>query len=102
MPKRPSLAIVQNRQRIIAAFATQCCIMKLVPAHDRAGPADRTVTKKARFAIAEMELACRKAGRMSEKASHRVMLALPILEALTEHHVATALAVHPTGLRKPR
>ena len=43
-----------------------------------------------------MQLAFGKAGRMTEQSRHGVMTTVGGFDALTEHHVAAALAVHGT------
>ena len=54
----------------------------------------RTVGKQPRLAIAEMKLALGEAGGMAEQPGHAVAHTVSVLEALAEHHVPAALAVH--------
>src|SRR5262249_34117236 len=76
MPERPPLAVAHFDKRLIFATVRQRGVVKLVSAHDCARSTDRAVAKEARLAIAEMQLALRKAGRMAEKPNRRVALAL--------------------------
>ena len=74
--------------------------MKFVAAHDRAGAAERAVGEKPRAAVAEMKSASGEARGVAEQAGHGVQAPVGILQALAQHHVAAALAVHRTVLRK--
>src|ERR1700726_12733 len=71
-----------------------------MPAYRAAGSPERTVGEKPCFPVAEVQLARREAGRMSQQADHGMAHPLRVLESFSEHHVAAAFAMHRAGLAK--
>ena len=100
-PDRKSLGIRELGQRFVLSRGQDRRVVKLVPAHDAAGRAERTVREQARLAVAQMQLALGEAGRMTEQAGHGVANAVGILDPFSEHHVAAAFAVDRPALGEP-
>src|SRR5262245_37786198 len=95
-----ALRVGKVEKHFIGAGRDQRRVVEFMPAYHAAGLPEGAVGEKPRFAVAEMQLAHRKAGRVSEQAHHGMAYPLRVLEAFAEHHVAAALAVH--GARRPK
>jgi len=93
-PQRLALAVGQPDQRHIVADGGQRRIVEFMPAQARPRFSQRSVGEQPRLAIAEMQLAPGKAGGMAEQPRHAMSDAAGILEALAQHHVTAALAMH--------
>ena len=74
--------------------------MEFVPSNDGAGRPERAVKAQPRPAIAEVEFSRLKACCMAEKPEHGVANARSIDQAVAQHHVAAAFAMHRAGLGK--
>src|SRR5713226_1144215 len=100
--QRASLTIRKIGQRVVASARDQRRIVKLVTAQRRRCRSERAVAKEPRLAITEVQFALGEARRVAEQPRHRMAGAVGILEPLSEHHVAAALAVDGTRHRKLR
>src|SRR5579871_4026704 len=88
------LRIGKVKKLFIGARRDERRVMEFMSAYRAAGPAERPVGEKSRFAITEMQLARSEARCVSEQADHTVPYPLRVLEAFAEHHVAAAFPVH--------
>src|SRR5260370_41432373 len=74
---RAPLRVGDLGKRQIVAGLDERRMMKLMPADHGAGGAERAIRAQPRRAIAEVQLALRKAGRMADQAGHAVAGAPP-------------------------
>ena len=98
--ERLPLRVRKVEKLLIGARRDQRCIVELMPAYHAAGRSKRAVGENPRFAVSEVQSAGGETRRMSKEADHGVARPFRILKALTEHHVAAALAVHRAGRRE--
>src|ERR1700675_3582231 len=77
----------------IAAGQHCACVVELMAEHFHALRAQRTGHAKPRASIAQMQPALRERSFESEQTGHLVPVPVGILEAASQHHVATTLAV---------
>ena len=99
---RLPLGIRKFGQRFVVSCGQDRRIVKLVPANDAAGCADRIGREQTRLAVSQMQLASGEAGRMTEQAGHGMAHAIRVLDPFAKHHVAPAIAVHRPALGEVR
>ena len=101
-PERAPLGIGEIRKRLIDSGRGQARVVEFMPAHDASGWAKRAITNKARFPIAEVQLALGKACCVTEKSRHGMANAAGVLNRFAEHHIAPTLPVNWARAGKSR
>src|SRR5262249_15293715 len=89
---RSGLRVCEGEKHFIRPRRDHRGVVEFMPAYRRAGPPERAVSKKPGLPVAEMQLARRETGHVSEQADHGMARPLGVLKAFAEHHVAAALA----------
>src|SRR5687767_11879296 len=92
--ERVPIGVVHLHERLVPPCVDKRRVVKLVSAQHRAARTEGTCREQPRAAITEMQAPFGKAGRMREQARHGMSEALSIGQGLTQHHVATALAMY--------
>jgi hypothetical protein len=95
--ERAALGVGQIGEMRVASWCSQARVVEFMAADRASCRTERRVGAKPRLAIAEMELAVRKARRVAEKRRHGMDNPVGVLKAVAQHHIAAAFAMDRAG-----